>query len=202
MEAQTLAEAAKLDLGHAEAIIEAVNMAIQKADLSSNARVAAFIAQCGHESDSFRFMEENLNYKAESLCRTWPRHFDEQTAEEYAHQPEKIANRAYANRMGNGDEESGDGWNYRGRGWLQTTGKNGYEELSDATQIDFLSNPDAVATPEGSAISASVFWEKHNLNRYVDNNDFVGLTKAINGGTIGLEDRMARFQYAMTILEA
>ncbi len=200
MEAQQLAEAAKLDIGHAEALIEPMNMAIEKADLSTNARIAAFIAQCGHESDSFRFMEENLNYKAESLIRTWPSHFNEENAEEYAHQPKKIADRAYANRMGNGDEESGDGWNYRGRGWLQTTGKKGYEELSDATQIDFLTNPDTVATPEGSAISAAVFWEKHGLNRHVDNNDFVGLTKAINGGVIGLEDRMARFEHAMSVL--
>ena len=177
-----------------------MNMAIEKADLSTPERLAAFIAQCGHESDSFRFMEENLNYKAESLCRTWPSHFNEENASEYAHNPEKIANRAYANRMSNGDEESGDGWNYRGRGWLQTTGKAGYEQLSDATQIDFVSNPDAVATPEGSAISAAVFWEKHNLNRHVDNNDFTGLTKAINGGTIGQEDRMARYQHAMSVL--
>ena len=123
-----------------------------------------------------------------------------ENAAEYAHQPEKIASRAYANRMANGDEESGDGWTYRGRGWLQTTGKSGYTQLSDATQIDFVSNPDAVATPEGAAISAAVFWEKHNLNYHVDNNDFVGLTKAINGGTIGLEDRMARFEHAMQIL--
>lgn len=101
--------------------------------------------------------------------------------------------------MQNGDEESGDGWNYRGRGWLQTTGRAGYEQLSDATQIDFISNPDAVATPEGAAISAAVFWEKHNLNHHVDNNDFVGLTKAINGGTLGLEDRMARFNHAMSV---
>jgi len=200
MEAQQLAEAAKIDIGHAEALIGAMNMAIEKADLSTPERLAAFIAQCGHESDSFRFMEENLNYKAESLCRTWPSHFNAENAEEYAHNPEKIANRAYANRMSNGDEESGDGWNYRGRGWLQTTGKAGYEQLSDATQIDFVSNPDAVATPEGSAISAAVFWEKHNLNRHVDNNDFTGLTKAINGGTIGQEDRMARYQHAMSVL--
>jgi len=200
MEAQQLAEAAKIDIGHAEALIGAMNMAIEKADLSTPERLAAFIAQCGHESGGFRFMEENLNYKAESLCRVWPSHFNAENAEEYAHQPEKIANRAYANRMQNGDEESGDGWSYRGRGWLQTTGRAGYEQLSDATQIDFISNPDAVATPEGAAISAAVFWEKHHLNRYVDNNDFVGLTKAINGGTIGLEDRMARYEHAMSVL--
>lgn len=200
MEAQQLADAAKIDLAHAEALIGPMNMAIEKADLSTPARLAAFIAQCGHESDSFRFMEENLNYKAESLCRVWPSHFPTDIAISYAHQPQKIANRAYANRMGNGDEESGDGWSYRGRGWLQTTGKVGYEQLSDATQIDFVSNPDAVATPEGAAISAAVFWEKHNLNRHVDNNDFVGLTKLINGGTIGLEDRMARYEHAMSVL--
>jgi putative chitinase len=200
MEAQQLADAAKIDIGHAEALIGPMNMAIEKADLSTPARIAAFIAQCGHESDSFRFMEENLNYKAESLCRTWPSHFNAENASEYAHQPQKIANRAYANRMQNGSEESGDGWNYRGRGWLQTTGRAGYEQLLDATQIDFISNPDAVATPEGAAISAAVFWEKHNLNHHVDNNDFVGLTKAINGGTIGLEERMARYEHAMTVL--
>jgi len=200
MEAQQLADAAKLDLGHAEALIGPMNMAIEKADLFTPSRLAAFIAQCGHESAGFRFMEENLNYKAESLCRTWPSHFNAENAAEYAHQPEKIANRAYANRMKNGDEDSGDGWNYRGRGWLQTTGRTGYEQLSDATQIDFISNPDAVATPEGAAISAAVFWEKHRLNNHVDNNDFVGLTKAINGGTIGLEDRMARYEHAMSVL--
>lgn len=200
MEAQQLADAAKIDLPHAEAIIGPMNVAIERADLSTPERLAAFIAQTGHESGGFRFMEENLNYKAESLCRVWPSHFNAENAAEYAHQPEKIASRAYANRMANGNEESGDGWTYRGRGWLQTTGKSGYTQLSDATQIDFVSNPDAVATPEGAAISAAVFWEKHNLNRHVDNNDFVGLTKAINGGTIGLEDRMARFNHAMTVL--
>lgn len=200
MEAQQLADAAKLDLGHAETLIDAMNAAIAQADLSTPERLAAFIAQCGHESDGFRFYEENLNYKPESLIRTWPSHFNEENAHEYGHQPKRIASRAYANRMGNGDEESGEGWEYRGRGWLQTTGKHGYIELSDATQIDFVSNPDAVATPEGAAISAAVYWEKHNLNHFVDNNDFVGLTRHINGGTIGLEERMARFQHAMSVL--
>ena len=200
MEAQQLADAVKIDLAHAEALLPGIEAAIKTADLDTPARLSAFLAQTGHESGGFKFLEENLNYKPETLCRVWPSHFNEENAEEYAHQPQKIANRAYANRMGNGDEESGDGWNYRGRGWLQTTGKKGYEELSDSTQIDFVNNPDAVATPEGSSVSAAVFWEKNNLNLHVDNNDFVGLTKAINGGTIGLEDRMARFEHAMQIL--
>jgi putative chitinase len=200
METQQLAEIANIPFAHAELIKDALNLAIEKADLSTPARIAAFVAQCGHESDSFRFMEENLNYKAESLMRTWPAHFNEENAQEYAHQPERIANRAYANRMGNGDEESGDGWNYRGRGWLQTTGKKGYEELSDVLHIDFVSSPDVVATPEGAAMSAAVYWDKHNLNRFVDNNDFAGLTRAINGGTLGLSDRMDRFNHAMNVL--
>jgi putative chitinase len=200
MEAQQLANAANIDLEHAEHLIDGINSAIQQADLSTPERLAAFIAQCAHESGGFKFLEENLNYKAESLCKVWPSHFNSEIANEYAHNPEKIASRAYANRMGNGDEESKDGWMYRGRGFLQTTGKKGYEELSDATQIDFVSNPDAVATPEGACVSAAVYWEKHRLNRFVDSNEFVGLTKAINGGTIGLDDRMARYNHALSVL--
>ena len=200
MEAQQLANAANIDLEHAEHLIDGINSAIQQADLSTPERLAAFIAQCAHESGGFKFLEENLNYKAESLCKVWPSHFNSEIANEYAHNPEKIASRAYANRMGNGDEESKDGWMYRGRGFLQTTGKKGYEELSDATQIDFVSNPDAVATPEGACVSAAVYWEKHRLNRFVDSNEFVGLTKTINGGTIGLDDRMARYNHALSVL--
>jgi putative chitinase len=202
MEAQQLASAANIDLEHATHLIDGINSAIQQADLSTPERLAAFIAQCAHESGGFKFLEENLNYKAESLCKVWPSHFNHEIANEYAHNPQKIASRAYANRMGNGDEESQEGWMYRGRGFLQTTGKKGYEELSDATQIDFVNNPDAVATPEGACVSAAVYWEKHGLNRFVDSNEFVGLTKAINGGTIGLDDRMTRYNHALSILSS
>jgi len=174
-------------------------------DITTPKRLAAFLAQSAHESGNFTAIKENLNYRPETLMKLFAHHFPGGLAEaqHYCAQPNKqeaIANRIYANRMGNGDEESGEGWEYRGRGWLQTTGKHGYIELSDATQIDFVSNPDAVATPEGAAISAAVYWEKHNLNHFVDNNDFVGLTRHINGGTIGLEERMARFQHAMSVL--
>ena len=200
MEAQQLAEIAKIDLAHAEALIPGMEAAIQTAELNTPERLAAFIAQCGHESDGFRFFEENLNYQAASLIRTWPTHFNEENANEYAHNPEKIANRAYANRNGNGDEESGDGWTYRGRGAIQLTFKENYEECSRDLGFDFIANPDAVSTPEGALLTAGWFWKRKNLNHHVDNNDFVALTKAVNGGTIGLEDRMARYEHAVPIL--
>jgi putative chitinase len=200
METQQLAEAAKIDLAHAEALIDDLNGAIGSADLSTPERLAWFIAQCGHESDGFKFFVENLNYRAESLCRTWPSHFNEENANEYAHNPEKIANRAYANRMGNGSEESGDGWSFRGRGAIQITGRKAYEACSRDMGIDLIGNPDIVETPSGALATAAWFWTKNNLNKYADNNDAVGLTKAINGGTIGLEDRVARFNHAMSAL--
>ena len=202
METHQLASAANIDMAHAEHLVAPINAAITEADLSTPHRLAAFIAQCGHESGGFKFLEENLNYKADSLCKVWPSHFNEEIANEYAHNPEKIANRAYAGRMHNGDEASGDGWAFRGRGFLQITGKVTYEQCSHELGYDFVSNPDAVATPEGASITAAWFWKKHNLNHFVDNNDFTGLTKAINGGTIGLEDRMARYQHALSVVSS
>ena len=200
MEAQQLAEAAKLDLAHAEALIDGINAAIVEAELNTPHRLAAFIGQTGEESGGFKFFVENLNYKAESLLRTWPTHFNEENVNEYAHNPEKIANRAYANRGGNGDEESGDGWAYRGRGAIQITFKDNYEACSRDLGVDFISNPDALETPEGALASAAWYWKKHKLNHYVDNNDFTGLTKTINGGTLGLSGRMDRFNHAMSVL--
>ena len=200
MEIQQLSEAAKLDEAHAEALMPGLEAAIQTADLTTPARLAAFIAQCGHESGGFKFLEENLNYKPETLCRVWPSHFNEENCHEFSGNPEAIANTAYAGRMGNGDAETGDGWRYRGRGFLQLTGKANYEHVSSDLGFDFVSEPDAVATPEGAALTAAWFWKKHNLNHYVDNNDFTQMTKIINGGTIGLEDRVARFNHAMSVL--
>lgn len=200
MEIQQLSEAAKLDEAHAEALMPGLEAAIKTADLTTPARLAAFIAQCGHESGGFKFLEENLNYKPETLCRVWPTHFNHENCHDFTGNPQAIANRAYAGRMGNGSEESGDGWNYRGRGFLQLTGKANYEHASHDLGFDFVSEPDAVATPEGAALTAAWFWKKHNLNHYVDNNDFTQMTKIINGGTIGLEDRVARFNHAMSVL--
>jgi putative chitinase len=200
MEVQQLSEATGIDLAHAQMLIEGVNTAITQADLSNSLRLASFLGQCAHESDGFKFFEENLNYRAESLCRTWPSHFNVEIAPEYAHKPEKIANRAYANRGGNGSEESGDGWSFRGRGALQITFKANYEECSRDLGIDFVSNPDIVATPEGAFVTAGWFWTKHGLNHYADNQDWVGMTKKINGGTIGLEQRIARIERALQVL--
>lgn len=201
MEAQVLSEAAGIDVAHAQLLCESMNGIFERYDISTPERQAAFIAQCGHESDGFRFMEENLNYKAESLMRTWPKHFPTMDiAQEYAHQPRKIASRAYANRMQNGPEETEDGWTYRGRGYLQLTGKAGYEMASDDLQIDFVGNPDIVGTVEGAMATAGWFWEKHNLNRYADNQDIEAMTKIINGGTIGLEARYARFEKALKVI--
>ena len=200
MEAQQLADAVKIDIAHAEALLPGLEAAIKTADLDTPARLSAFLAQTGHESGGFKFLEENLNYKPETLCRVWPSHFNEENCYEFSGNPEAIANFAYAGRMGNGDAETGDGWRYRGRGFLQLTGKENYEHASSDLGFDFVSEPDAVATPEGAALTAAWFWKKHNLNHYVDNNDFTQMTKIINGGTIGLEDRVARFNHAMSVL--
>jgi putative chitinase len=200
MELHQFADAANISLQLAQSLYEGVSSAVNMADLSTPQRLAAFIAQCGHESDGFKYFEENLNYRAESLVRVWPSHFNSNNASEYAHNPEKIANRAYCFRMGNGPEDSGDGWNYRGRGFLQLTGRSNYEQASSDLEIDFLSNPDAVATPEGACVTAAWFWKKHNLNNYVDQDNFVGLTKAINGGTLGLENRQQRYEHALNVL--
>ena len=200
MEPQQLSEAAGIDISHAQVICETLNSVFQHYDISTPERQAAFIAQCGHESDGFKFMEENLNYRAESLVKTWPRHFNEENAAEYAHNPERIANRVYGGRMGNGPEESGDGYAYRGRGYLQLTGKSNYEAAADALQIDLVSNPEIVGTPEGAVATAGWFWDKHGLNKHADTGDIVGMTKIINGGTIGLENRQARYEHALNVL--
>lgn len=200
MEPQQLSEAAGIDLNHAQVMCDTLNSVFQHYDISTPERQAAFIAQCGHESGGFKFMEENLNYKAESLIRTWPRHFDETNAAEYAHNPEKIANRVYGGRMGNGSEETGEGYAYRGRGFLQLTGKANYEAAANALQIDLVSNPEIVGTPEGAVATAGWFWDKHGLNKHADAGDIAEMTKIINGGHIGLEDRVNRYNIALNIL--
>jgi putative chitinase len=120
----------------------------------------------------------------------------------YERNPQKIANKVYANRMGNGDEESGEGFAYRGRGLIQLTGKSNYEACGEAIGVDLVSNPDLVATPEYAALSAGWFWDKNHLNKFADANDMEGLTKKINGGTHGIEDRVARTQLALDVLSA
>jgi putative chitinase len=171
-------------------------------EINTPQRIAAFLAQCAHESGGFRFLSENLNYKAESLCRVWPRYFNTCNCQEYAHKPEKIANRAYANRMGNGPEESGDGWRFCGRGLIQLTGRSNYQAFADSLEMDINDVPEYLATFEGAAQSACWFWENNSLNKWADIGDIEKMTKIINGGTLGLADRKKHYEHALHILGA
>lgn len=162
-----------------------------KYGIDSMGRLVDFLAQCGHESEGFAKLHENLNYSAQALLATWPTHFTPQEATQYARQPERIANRAYAGRMGNGPEESGDGWKHRGRGAMQVTGRNNYVLFSKAAGKTYDEVFDYLETIRGAAESACWYWAWNHLNRWSDANDFVTLTRRINGGLNGLEDRLA-----------
>jgi putative chitinase len=172
-------------------------------DINTVPRVAAFLAQTAHESGGYRAIKENLNYKAESLMRVWPRYFpDMATAKQYAHNQQAIANRAYANRMGNGPEESGDGWKFCGRGLIQLTGKDNYNRYAQSLEISLDEASEHLTTFEGCVQSAAWFWEANNLNQYADNGDILTMTKRINGGTLGLEDRKKHYDHALHVLGA
>jgi putative chitinase len=179
---------------------EAVSTILPEYDINTPQRVAAFLAQCAHESGGFVFLKENLNYKAASLRRVFPKYFpDDATANAYAMQPEKIANRVYANRMGNGPEDSGDGFRYCGRGLIQLTGKDNYTFFAGSLDIPVEEASEYLQTFEGAVQSACFFWEQNNLNQWADKGDILTLTKRINGGTIGLEDRQKHYQHALHI---
>jgi len=181
---------------------EALSVLLAYYEISTPNRFAAFIAQCAHESASFTALHENLNYRSETLSKVWPKKFPASIAEQYAHKPEAIANRAYASRMGNGDEASGDGWRYCGRGLIQLTGKDNYTAFADSIGITPEEVSDYVQTFEGAAQSACWFWESNNLNQYADSGDIETMTKRINGGTLGLEDRKKHYEHAKHILGA
>ncbi len=156
-----------------------------------------------HESGNFKFLKENLNYRAESLMRVWPRYFPNiEVARQYAQKPEMIANRAYGGRMGNGPEETGDGWKFCGRGLIQLTGRNNYQAFADSIETPIDDVPEYLQTFEGAVQSACWFWETNNLNQWADKGDMVTLTKRINGGTLGLEDRIKHYQHILHILGA
>lgn len=170
------------------------------AGIDTKERVNMFLAQCGHESGGFTAFSENLNYSAKGLRTVFPKYFpDDSIANAYERNPEKIANKVYANRMGNGPESSGDGWKYRGRGILQCTGKDNYTAFSKDMNIDAVNNPDLLSTDLSVAIKSAIwFWNKNNLNKFADTKDIVGATKKINGGTIGLEDRQDKLKKLMS----
>ena len=173
-------------------------------DVNTIPRVAGFIAQCGHESGGFKAVSENLNYSADGLKKIFPKYFPGNLNESYARQPEKIANRVYADRMGNGAEASGDGWKYRGRGALQLTGKSNYKAFSDYLKNPLImEQPDLVAN-EFAFESAMFFFEKNGLwsicDKGVSKDTILALTKRVNGGTIGLADRIKHFKEFHTLL--
>ena len=180
----------------------ALNETCEEFAIDNPFRIAGFLSQTAHESAGFKFVSENLNYSAASLMRVWPTRFPNvEIAQRYAMQPEKIANRAYADRMGNGDEASGDGWKYRGRGLIQLTGKNNYVAYSMACDNEALQKPDIVAEPKYAAESAGWFWNVNRLNTLADAQDVVGMTKRINGGTHGLDDRQMKYSKIMSYFE-
>lgn len=161
---------------------------LEKSGINSPLRLAHFMAQIDHESH-LKPIQENLNYSKEGLLKTFPKYFNEKTVNGYARFPEAIANVVYANRMGNGDYNSKDGWKYRGRGFIQLTGKDNYRQFSNSSGIDALNNPDLLLEEPNAMIAAIWFWNKNNLNSLADKDDVVGITKRINGGINGLEDR-------------
>lgn len=168
--------------------------------IDSPARAAMFLAQIGHESGQLRTLVENLNYSADRLLETWPRRFTSAAAATYAKQPERIANRAYANRNGNGDEASGDGWRFRGRGLIQLTGRGNYARYAKETGNDVVANPAMVEQPVIAADAAGWFWAKGNLNRWADAGNLEECTRRVNGGLNGLDDRRAIWERAKAAL--
>ena len=172
-------------------------------EINTPQRVAAFLAQCAHESGGFRALKENLNYKAESLCKVFGKYFPNMDiANQYAHNQEKIANRVYGGRMGNGPEESGDGFKYCGRGLIQLTGKQNYTKFAESIDTPVEEIPEFLGTFEGAIQSACWFWEVNNLNQYADSGDILTMTKRINGGTIGLDDRKKHYSHALHVFGA
>lgn len=178
-----------------------LNDLLPKYDVDSPQRIAAFIAQCSHESGHFEKLVENLNYGAKGLVMTWPKRFTtSELANKYERQPEAIANFVYANRLGNGDESSGDGWKYRGRGIIQLTGKYNYQKFADEVGISLEESINYLQTKQGATEAACLFWKNNNLNRFADNGDIRGMTKVINGGFLGLSEREDNYKKALTAL--
>ena len=172
-------------------------------EIDTPERVAAWLAQTAHESGYFRFLKENLNYKAASLQKVFKKYFPtEEMAKAYEKQPAKIANRVYANRMGNGDEASGDGFRYLGRGLIQLTGKNNYTFFAASIDTPLEEIPEYLQTFEGAVQSACWFWEQNNINALADKRDIVTMSKRINGGTIGMEDRLMKYEKCLNMFGA
>lgn len=183
-----------------------LNRAMARHKIDSPVRVAAFLAQIGHESAGLTATKENLNYSAVGLAATWPKRYRDtngspnELAERIARKPELIANHTYAGRMGNGPVMSGDGWKYIGRGYVQTTGRDNYTRLTQGVGVNFLAVPELLEQPEYAALSAAYFWQSNGLNELADAGQFDAITRKINGGTNGAADRKARWDKATKVL--
>jgi putative chitinase len=184
-----------------EALLVVLNDILPKYEINTKKRVAAFLAQAGHESAQFTTLKENLNYSAEGLCKVWPKRFTSLAmAKPYNRNPEKIANKVYADRMGNGSEASGDGFKFKGVGVLQLTGKDNYSRFAQSIGKSLDETVVYLTTLSGACESACWFWTVNKLNQFADSGDFTTLTKRINGGTIGLADRQKHFDEAMKVI--
>jgi putative chitinase len=188
---------------YAEQWCNALNQILPDYGIDTPQRVAAFIAQCAHESGNFRFLSENLNYRWETLRKLFSKYFPtDELAKQYEKKPEKIANRIYGGRMGNGPEETGDGFRYCGRGLIQLTGRANYEAFADSIESTPEEVSEYLGTFEGAVQSACWFWETNNLNQYADSDDIKTMTKRINGGFIGLADREKHYEHAKHVFGA
>ncbi len=187
-------------------LVDPFNETFQRFGIVTPAQQASWIGQCGHECGNFRILEENLNYRAPTLLKLFPKTpkrqwgFTPEEAAAYEKQPQRIANRIYSNRMGNRDEASGDGWRFRGSGFLQLTGHSNFYHAGQALGVDFVMQPELVRTPMYAAQTAGWFWQTHKLNQYADSGDILTMTKRINGGTIGLDDRIKHINHALHVL--
>lgn len=184
-------------------VISQLPAVMQKYNMNTPLRLAHFLAQASHESGGFRVVTENLNYSIDGLKKIFPRYFPGNLSDSYARKPQAIANRVYANRMGNGSESSNDGWNYRGRGYIQLTGKNNYTAFSNSIGVDCVANPDLIATTY-PMLSAAWFFHVNNINVISDQGSTTDVvtrvTRAVNGGTIGLNDRILKFNKYYSLL--
>ena len=186
-----------------EKFLEGFNETFEHFEINTPESMAMFLAQTAHESGNFSATEENLNYSAKGLTGTFKRYFPSETdATPYARKPEKIANRVYGSRMGNGAESSGEGYKYRGRGVIQLTGKDNYNNCGKALGLDLLAEPDQVAKNPVAVLSAGWFWNTRKLNTWAEKGDVLTVTKKINGGTIGLEDRKKHYQHIVEVLHS
>ena len=179
--------------------LEPLNVTFLKYDINTPKRKSAFIGQFAHESNNFKTLEENLNYRPETLMKVWPSRFpDLQTADKYAHNPQLLANKVYAGRLGNNQEN--DGYAFRGRGLVQLTGREAYVNCGNALGIDLVNQPNLLADPMYACLSAGWFWNKKGLNALADSKDYDIMTKRINGGLNGLDDRKAKIAKALSVL--